>query len=55
MWACMEPYSEELLYQTEDMLRTVKSFFNNAKDLQGVIQKYIEEHELTTLNLSQTL
>ena len=36
---------EELLYQTEDMLRAVKSFFNNAKDLQGVIRKYIEEHD----------
>ena len=36
---------EELLYQTEDMLRAVKAFFNNAKDLQGVIQKYIEEHD----------
>ena len=36
---------EELLYQTEDMLRAVKAFFNNAKDLQGVIKKYIEEHD----------
>ena len=36
---------EELLYQTEDMLRAVRSFFNNAKDLQGVIKKYIEEHD----------
>ena len=36
---------EELLYQTEDMLKAVKSFFNNAKDLQGVIRKYIEEHD----------
>ena len=36
---------EELLYQTEDMLRAVKSFFNNAKDLQAVIKKYIEEHD----------
>ena len=36
---------EELLYQMEDMLKTIKSFFNNAKDLQGVIQKYIEEHD----------
>jgi len=36
---------EELLYQTEDLLRAVKSFFNNAKDLQGVIRKYIEEHD----------
>ena len=23
----------------------MKSFFNNAKDLQGVVQKYIEEHD----------
>ena len=36
---------EELLYQLEDTLKVVKSFFNNAKDLQGVIQKYIEEHD----------
>ena len=36
---------EELLYQTEDILKAVKSFFNTAKDLQGVIQKYIEEHD----------
>ena len=36
---------EELLYQTEDMLKAVKAFFNNAKDLQGVIRKYIEEHD----------
>ena len=36
---------EELLYQTEDILKAVKAFFNNAKDLQGVIQKYIEEHD----------
>jgi alanyl-tRNA synthetase len=36
---------EELLYQTEDMLRAVKAFFNNAKDLQGVIKKYIDEHD----------
>ena len=36
---------EELLYHLEDTLKAVKSFFNNAKDLQGVIQKYIEEHD----------
>ena len=36
---------EELLYQLEDTLKVIKSFFNNAKDLQGVIQKYIEEHD----------
>ncbi len=36
---------EELLYNIEDTLKAVKSFFNNAKDLQAVIQKYIEEHD----------
>ncbi|MGX8697252.1 MAG: alanine--tRNA ligase, partial [Prevotella sp.] len=36
---------EELIYRTEDMLKTVKAFFNNSKDLQGVIQKYIDEHD----------
>ena len=29
----------------EDNLRAVRAFFNNAKDLQGVIAKYIEEHD----------
>ena len=36
---------EELLYNIEDTLKAVKAFFNNAKDLQGVIKKYIEEHD----------
>jgi len=36
---------EELLYKTEDVLKAIRSFFNNAKDLQGVIQKYIGEHD----------
>ena len=36
---------EELLYNIEDTLKAIKSFFNNAKDLQGVIQKYIDEHD----------
>ncbi len=36
---------EELLYMLEDNLKMVKSFFNNARDLQGVIQKYVEEHD----------
>ena len=36
---------EELLYQLEDTLKAVKSFFNNAKDLEGVIRKYIDEHD----------
>ena len=36
---------EELFYQTEDILKAIKSFFNNAKDLQAVIRKYIDEHD----------
>ena len=36
---------EELIYQAQDMLKAVRSVFNNAKDLQAVIQKYIEEHD----------
>ena len=36
---------EELMYNIEDTLKAVRSFFNNAKDLQGVIRKYIDEHD----------
>jgi alanyl-tRNA synthetase len=36
---------EEALYQMEDMIREIRSLFNNAKDLNGVILKYMEEHE----------
>ena len=36
---------EELLYGLEDTVKGIKSFFNNAKDLQDVIRKYIEEHD----------
>ena len=36
---------EDLLYVMEDHLKAIKQFFNNAKDLEGVIQKYIEEHD----------
>ena len=35
---------EELLYHMEDLLKGIKAMFNNAKDLQGVIKKYIDEH-----------
>ena len=44
---------EELIYHTEDSLRAVKAFFNNAKDLQGVIQKYIEEHDSMKKEIEQ--
>jgi len=36
---------EEAIYMLEDTMRAIKGLFNNAKDLRGVIGKYIEEHE----------
>src|SRR5574344_1152560 len=36
---------EEMMYTLEDGIRAIRSMFNNAKDLQGVIEKYIEEHD----------
>ena len=36
---------EDLMYVMEDHLKAVKAFFNNAKDLEGVIRKYIDEHD----------
>ena len=44
---------EELLYQTEDILKAVKGFFNNAKDLQATILKYIEEHDSMKKDIEQ--
>ena len=36
---------EDLMYVMEDHIKAIKQLFNNAKDLEGVIQKYIEEHD----------
>ena len=36
---------EELMYKIEDTVKAIRSLFNNAKDLKGVIAKYIEEHD----------
>ena len=36
---------EESLYMLEDTLGAIKALFNNAKDLEGVVRKYIEEHD----------
>ena len=36
---------EELMYRIEDTVKAIRSLFNNAKDLKGVIAKYIEEHD----------
>ena len=35
------------------ILKAVKAFFNNAKDLQGVIAKYIEEHDSMKKDIEQ--
>ena len=37
---------EELLYNMEDLVKSIRMFFNNAKDLRGVIEKYIGEHDV---------
>ena len=37
--------AEESVYAQEDILNSLKSFFNNAKDLTAVIRKTIEENE----------
>lgn len=36
---------EEALYSVEDTLNEVRALFNNAKDLQGVIRKYIDDND----------
>ena len=36
---------EELLYALEDQMKALRSLFNNAKDLKGVVEKYISEHD----------
>lgn len=36
---------EESFYMLEDTLGAVKALFNNSKDLEGVLRKYIEEHD----------
>lgn len=36
---------EELMYNLEDAIRALKAMFNNTKDLEGTVQKYISEHD----------
>ena len=36
---------EEAIYKLQDVPTSIKGFFNNAKDLEGVIKKYIDEHD----------
>ena len=44
---------EELLYLLEDQLKGIKALFNNAKDLEGMIKKYIEEHDTMKKEIEQ--
>ena len=37
--------SEEAIYALQDTIVALKGLFNNAKDLEGVIRKYIDEHD----------
>ncbi|MBR1414421.1 MAG: alanine--tRNA ligase [Prevotella sp.] len=44
---------EDLMYVMEDHLKAIKSFFNNAKDLESVIKKYIDEHDAMKKEIEQ--
>nr|MBP7472905.1 alanine--tRNA ligase [Prevotella sp.] len=37
--------AEEAIYTIRDTMTGLKDLFNNAKDLEGVIKKYIDEHD----------
>ena len=44
---------EEMMYALEDSIKAIRSLFNNAKDLRGVIEKYIEEHDTMKKSIEQ--
>lgn len=44
---------EEAVYTLENTIKAIKDLFNNAKDLQGVIKKYIEEHDSMRKDIEQ--
>ena len=44
---------EDLLYVMEDHLKAVKAFFNNAKDLEAAIQKFVSEHDTMKHEIEQ--
>ena len=44
---------EEMMYGLEDMIKAIKGLFNNAKDLKGVIGKYIDEHDSMKKEIDQ--
>ena len=44
---------EELLYNLEDAIKAIRAMFNNSKDLQGAIVKYINEHDAMKKQMEQ--
>ena len=44
---------EEAVYAIEDTVRAIRELFNNAKDLKGVIAKYVDEHESMKKSIEQ--
>lgn len=44
---------EQLMYDLEDSMKAIKALFNNAKDLKGVIEKYIGEHDTMKKSIEQ--
>lgn len=44
---------EMMMYDLEDGMKAIKALFNNTKDLLGVIEKYIEEHDSMKKSLEQ--
>ncbi len=45
--------AENHFYNLEDELKSVRLLFNNAKDLKGMIEKYIDEHTLMKKNIER--
>lgn len=44
---------EEAMYAIEDTVKVIRSLFNNAKDLKGVIEKYMDEHDTMRKEIEQ--
>ena len=36
---------EEMFYMMEDLIKGIREMFNNTKDLHGVLEKYVSEHD----------
>ena len=45
--------AEELFYHLEDAIKGIKNIFNNTKDLQATIEKYVGEHDQLKKQIEQ--